>query len=329
MRDGPSYVVLLFHSVDDRRRFSLEGLGNIRPEIFHQVCVALKREFDIVDLRELLDLITGRGGKKGRFLSVTFDDGPKSYALNAVPVLKSLGMPSACFLITDCIEDKAVYWRYLYNFCINAGFGRGLAALVSSQYGVSVREEDVFRFTRNNYCAEKNRGIVEGISGNIIDLKEYRQKEAELFLSSGDIETLKSDPFVTFGIHTRSHPVMKGLADEELREEIAGSAAFFRNMIGEAPPMFSVPFGRLFRDYDERTVLSALDLSVEVVLSAYGGRNEKGQASYNIRRIPVDEASLGSGVEKFVRQLSGAEIGTEYRAAEERLRVAVERRSQP
>ena len=149
MNDGSSYTVLLFHSIDDRVRLSLKNLGNIRPETFEKVCVALNREFDIVGIRELVGLISGSAGKRGRFLAVTFDDGPKSYALNAAPILESLKIPSICFLITGCIGDKAVYWRYLYNYCINAGLGGELASLVSAEYGVSIKEEDIISFTRS------------------------------------------------------------------------------------------------------------------------------------------------------------------------------------
>ncbi len=249
--------------------------------------------------------------------------------MNAVPILESLGIPSTCFLITDCIGDKAIYWRYLHNYCVNTGFGKGLAALVSAEYGVSVGEENVFSFTRRNYHPEKNRRGAEGISRHIIAEQKYREIEPELFLSFGDIEKLKANRFVTFGIHTRTHPVMKGLTAENLREEISGSAAFYRNWIEDASPMFSVPFGRLYRDYDERTVFSALDLSIGVILSAYGGCNEMGQPLYNVRRIPVHEGLLQSDVEKFVRSFCGMEAGTEYQGAGKRLRDAVEHRLQP
>ena len=93
--------------------------------------------------------------------------------------------------------------------------------------------------------------------------------------------------------------------------------------------MLSVPFGRLSRDYDERTVLSALDLSVSAIFSAYGGINEKGKPLYKIRRIPVHEGLLEQGVDKFVRALCKMEVGPEYREAEKRLREAVERRFLP
>jgi len=327
MNDGSSYTVLLFHSIDDRVKLSLKNLGNIRPETFEKVCSALKREFDMVGIRELVDLISGSSGKRGRFLTVTFDDGPKSYALNAAPILESLKIPSICFLITGCIGDKAVYWRYLYNYCINAGFGGELAVLVNAEYGVSIKEKDIVSFTRSNYNREKTRRVMEGISRNIIAEEEYLEKENELFLSYEDIRRLKGDPLVEFGIHTRTHPVMKGLGDEEIRDEISGSAALYRERIGDDRPMFSVPFGRLYRDYDERTIKSALDLSTGVIFSAYGGRNRSGQSLYNIRRIPVHEGLLESGVDKLVRSLFDAEAGPEYLEAEKRLRAAVEQRS--
>lgn len=324
MNDGSSYTVLLFHSIDDRVRLSLKNLGNIRPGPFEKVCTALKQEFDVVGIRELVGLISASAEKRGRFLAVTFDDGPKSYALNAAPILESLRIASICFLITDCIGDKAIYWRHLYNYCINAGFGKDLAALVNAEYGVSIKEEDIVGFTRSNYHREKTRLIMEGISKHIIAEKEYLEKENELFLAYEDIRRLKESPLVEFGIHTRTHPVMKGLGDEEIRDEISGSAALYRDRIGDGRPMFSVPFGRLYKDYDERTIKAALDLSTGVIFSAYGGRNGRGQSLYNIRRIPVHEGLLESGVGKFVRSLFDAEAGPEYREAEKRLHESVE-----
>ncbi len=323
MNDASSYTVLLFHSVDDRARLSLKNLGNVLPETFEKVCAAIKREFEVVAIKELLDLISGSDCRRGRFLSVTFDDGPKSYALNAVPILGSLKIPSVCFLITGCLGDKAVYWRYLYNYCINAGFGGQLAALVNAEYGASVKEEEIVSFTRNNFDREKTRTIMEGIWKHIISQEQYLEKENKLFLSYEDIRRLKGEALVEFGVHTHTHPVMRGLGDGQILDEISASVAVYRERVGDDRPMFSVPFGRLYRDYDETTVKAALNILSGAIFSAYGGRNKRGQPLYNIRRIPVYEGLLESGVEQFVRSLLDAEAGPEYREAEERLTAAI------
>ena len=118
-----------------------------------------------------------------------------------------------------------------------------------------------------------------------------------------DIGKLKQNPLVGFGIHTRSHPVLKCLSDAEIHDEIAGSLDFYRSRIGDDAPMLSIPFGRLFKDYDERAIAIAKTLLIDIVLSAYGGGNAKGQPLYNIRRISVHEGMLKNGFDTFIKTL--------------------------
>ena len=313
------FIVLLFHSTDDQNRLSLKDLGNIHPDQFEKVLVALKKDFDIVSLQESVECISKRGSSKERLLSLTFDDGPKSYAVNAAPIMDSLGIPSACFLITGCVEDRTVYWRYLYNFCINIGKGMELANLINTEYGVSIQQKDVIKFTRNNYDKGKNKNIMKSIFKEIVSEDEYRDRERELFLSTGDIEALKKKPSVTFGIHTHTHPVMMKLNDDDIDAEISESLNFYKSNIQNVIPMFSIPFGRLYKDYDERTILSARSHSIDVILSAYGGDNKIVQPPYNIRRLPVNEGMLKDGVGSFIRSLNDIEAPTEYGEKEEYL----------
>ena len=322
MRDGQSSIILLFHATEERDHPSLRDLGNIRPALFERLCKVLKKEFDVVGVKTLADGIFGDGGMSGRPLAMTFDDGGKSYASFAAPIMSSLGIPSTCFLITDCVGGS-VYWRYIYNYCINSGYGRELAGLLAAAYGTRVKEDEVISFTRRNYDKVKTGRIIEQITKMFVTDEEYREKEGELFLSLVDITRLKTDALVKFGVHTRTHPVMKTLSEEEIQDEISGGIAFYREKIGHDVPMFSVPFGRLYRDYDERTVLAALGCSIPAVFSAYGGGNERGQPRYNVRRIPVTEALLEGGVEAFVRSLRDADVAPEYIEKERSLRDAV------
>jgi peptidoglycan/xylan/chitin deacetylase (PgdA/CDA1 family) len=133
-----SVYVLLFHSVDDRPLSSLKGLGNIHPIAFERMMRGLKRDFDVVDLRDLVGRLSSGEAGRERLLAVTFDDGPKSYAANAVPLFETLVIPSTCFIISDCIGDRQVYWRYLFNFCLNEGHEEALGRLLETHYGEAV-----------------------------------------------------------------------------------------------------------------------------------------------------------------------------------------------
>ncbi len=314
-----NYPVLLFHSIEDRDLLSLKDTGNIRPESFEKLIVRLRAEFDIVGLEEIIKYISGDLKSRDRLLSLTFDDGPKSYATQALPVMESYGLPSTCFLITDCVGDRAIYWRYFYNFCVNKGFGYALAGIINEEYKVNISADEIIAFSRNYYDKTKNRRIMCKLLEGIVHEKECRNTEKDLFLSMEDIWSLKKNPLVSFGIHTRSHPVLKCLSDEDIRDEIAGSLDFFKSRISDRAPMFSIPFGRLNIDYDERTIAVAKALSVDVVLSAYGGGNTEGQPLYNIRRISVHEDEFKGRVASFIKSLRDNVAPIEYAEKEKRL----------
>ena len=314
-----NHPVLLFHSTDDRDLLSLRDLGNIRPELFEKLIVRLKKEFDIVGLEELVGRISGSVKTKDHLLAITFDDGPKSYITQALPVMEVHDVPSICFLITDCIGDQAIYWRYLYNFCINIGYQQELADFINYEYKTNIMASEIISFSRKHYDRTKNLRIIEKILDNIIPEEIYRKQDSDLFLSMEDIGKLKHNPLVSFGIHTRSHPVIKCLTDEEIHYEIAGSLDFYRTRIGGDAPMLSIPFGRLFKDYDERAIKIAQALSINVALSAYGGGNAAGQPLYNIRRISVHEGKLKGGIDIFVDSLRELVVPAEYAEREKEL----------
>lgn len=314
-----NYSVLLFHSTDDRDLLSLKDLGNLRPEVFEKLIIGLKKEFDIIGLNELVRCISGDAKPKDRLLAITFDDGPKSYITQALPVMAAFDVPSTCFLITDCIDDKALYWRYFYNFCLNRGFEQELADLINYEYKAKITAAEIIAFTREHYDRTKNLLIIERLLDNVIPEEVYRMQDKDLFLSMDDIRELRHDPLVSFGIHTRSHPVLKHLTDEEIHYEISGSLDFYRSTIGSDVPMLSLPFGRLFRDYDERAVAIAKSLSIDIVLSAYGGSNTEGQPLYNIRRISVRESELQNGTDLFVDYLKEPVAASEYAEREKSL----------
>lgn len=319
-----NYIVLLFHSVDDRDLFSLKNLGNIHPDVFEKILRSLKKDFDIVSVDELVGALAGKEKSSGPLLAITFDDGPKSYAAHAVPIMESLGIPSTCFLITDCVGDNAIYWRYLCNFCLHSGYEDELAELISAVYGTPVPKEKIISFTRSHFTKAKNERAIKGIFQRLVPEERYREKERGLFLSMEDIELLKRNPLVSFGIHTRTHPVMMKLRGGEILDELSGSLDFYRARIKDDMPMFSVPFGRLYKDYDERTIIAAQEISIRVILSAYGGGNTAGQPLYNIRRIPVHEEMWEEGTGSFKERIERLCAAKEYAAREKRLYNVIE-----
>jgi peptidoglycan/xylan/chitin deacetylase (PgdA/CDA1 family) len=59
-----------------------------------------------------------------------------------------------------------------------------------------------------------------------------------------------STGFLDLGAHTRTHPSLPSLATDQQKEEIAGSVAVLREMIGSEMSSFAYPYG----DYDAQVV---------------------------------------------------------------------------
>jgi hypothetical protein len=93
--------------------------------------------------------------------------------------------------------------------------------------------------------------------------------------------------------------------------------------------MFSIPFGRLYRDFDERTVRIARSLSIEYIFSAYGGLNISGQPAYYLRRLPVYADQLSEGVDRIIHMLNEPYVAPEYREGEKMLYAALKEYNTP
>jgi peptidoglycan/xylan/chitin deacetylase (PgdA/CDA1 family) len=90
--------ILCFHSVGTPEW----GVNDVSPDRFRQhLETALKAGYRFVPA----DLIAAEAGDEPR-LAITFDDGLKSVATNAAPILKEMGIPWSLFVVTDWADGN-------------------------------------------------------------------------------------------------------------------------------------------------------------------------------------------------------------------------------
>ncbi|WP_114576073.1 polysaccharide deacetylase family protein [Saliphagus sp. LR7] len=161
-------AVLMYHSVGS-------GTGNARGRTLPtaEFCEGIRRlaaEYEFVDLPAVLE------ESDERRLAVTFDDGFRSVATEAAPVLSEFSVPATCFLIADRIGG------------------------------------------------ETERGVP--------------------YMTESEIEDLVGTGLVTIGNHTRSHPWLGEIEDEErLREEILGAKEALESCFDCEIDRFCYPYG--------------------------------------------------------------------------------------
>lgn len=86
--------VLIYHKVNNHE----PNLLSISVPLFRRQMEHLKKHFNVVTVRELVNRMRDGRCFAPRTVAITFDDGYKDNYLNAYPVLKELGLPALIFL---------------------------------------------------------------------------------------------------------------------------------------------------------------------------------------------------------------------------------------
>jgi hypothetical protein len=101
---------------------------------------------------------------------------------------------------------------------------------------------------------------------------------------SADEAMRAHDPgFLDLGAHTGSHPSLPSLAPDRQKQEIAGSVAVLRDMIGSEMSGFAYPYG----DYDERVVEIVRDAGIRYACTTQHHRVGRRAALLELPRLYV------------------------------------------
>jgi len=100
------YVVpiLMYHSIDEK---AAETKLSVLPENFaRQMRFLNDRNYNVVTLKELVDIIRSKKKFPPKTVAITFDDGYENNYLEAFPVIKKYGIPITIFMVINNIGKK-------------------------------------------------------------------------------------------------------------------------------------------------------------------------------------------------------------------------------
>lgn len=222
-------VILTFHHVhpDQPAPYAPNRLLTITPDFLDQVLAHLRvRGFSVIGLDAVPERLA-QGGEGGPFAVLTFDDGYRDNVEHALPVLHRHGAPWTLFVTSDFAEGQGRLWwieleraiARLDRVRINAP-GQSLDLPAGNAREKSTAFEAVYRHLR--------AGPEDHLLAVIADLSreagiEPGRVAASLCLSWAELRDLATDPAVTIGAHTVSHPMLaKHDADAARREIVEG-----------------------------------------------------------------------------------------------------------
>jgi peptidoglycan/xylan/chitin deacetylase (PgdA/CDA1 family) len=230
--------VVLYHHVSDDPCSLVDRLGVTTPRaVFEAHVRRMARDYEIVGLDEVLS-----GRLPRRPLLITFDDGYRSVAETALPILHRLGLPSVFFVTGACLtHDSLPLDNLLSHLCGNVGPAR-LGSAVDPQAESPATFAQLLGIVAALPYERRIR-----LAGELADTFGIEQAkvrhERRLFLDRDDLGRLGAFG-CEVGNHTRSHLFGRAIVDEaSAHHELVDHARELESLTGAPVRAFSYPYG--------------------------------------------------------------------------------------
>jgi peptidoglycan/xylan/chitin deacetylase (PgdA/CDA1 family) len=319
-------VILMYHSVldlaDKEREYSQPGLI-VSQQVFVKQMSFLTRNYNLLSLERLIELLKSNKPIPKRAAVITFDDGWKDNYLYAYPILKKNKVPATIFLATDFIGTDKIFWFLQVKLLLAEGnlYPEKLADILQkvkeenkaslSAQSLSLLDIDSIKGDLDRFI-ERMKQLDFEIIQKIIDrmiaesgLSFDKWTKKRWVLSWDEVKEMSRDN-VDFGSHGRSHRILTTLSVDEVKQELVQSKNVIEERIGKRVNFFSYPNG----DYNSgvKKLVQEAGYSCAVVIT----RCEKVTKEFDLfalRRIGVHE-DMSVGLRgKFCKALFAFEIG--------------------
>ena len=241
-------AILMFHHVRPARPdpFRPNALLEITPEHLDRTLTLVgELGFEIVPLDAIPERLARGSGR--RFVALTFDDGYRDNVEHALPVLRRHGAPWTAFVTSDYASGFGRLWWIELEEVIRrserlvverngaihelaAGSAAEKMTAFATAYGLlRAGPEEVLRDTIGRWCdatGVSTAGLVR-----------------DLCLGWAELERLATEPGVTIGAHTMSHPMLAKHEDGSAWLEIEGGKVAIQDRLGISVRHLAYPVG--------------------------------------------------------------------------------------
>jgi peptidoglycan/xylan/chitin deacetylase (PgdA/CDA1 family) len=307
----PAVTILAYHRIGIQQTDSgyLDSkIISATPSDFDWQISYLKRCFTVLSFEEFLE-----GNCKGNSLPpntaiITFDDGYQDNYELAYPILQRYNLPATIFLITGVIGTSQMMWW------------DEVAGLIQKSKGnsITIQELGVLKLNSSEdrlRATEKLRRFLKTLPNEQVAsaLESLRQQLAfsappappkRAFLTWDEVKEMQKNN-ISFGAHTRSHPILTRIPIEQAKDEIEVSKSTIEQVTEKPVLTFAYPNGRPGdHNAQTRAILASLRFKAAVTLIHGSNSLVENQKSdwLALRRIYIG----GEDRATFIAKVSGA-----------------------
>ena len=237
--------ILCYHRIDNNLKTKQDSHPNgnlISESAFYNQMQVLSNEYDVLSMDEMSEHLSGPSSDFK--VAVTFDDGYRDNLTVALPILEKFNIPATIYVTTRFPEGNNWMWWYEIWDCL-----ANLDDLTINFMGV-FQKYNVTRYNSKKECFLKlTKWMSQLTSKEQFDLMSEiskttkRRQYPELCLNWDEIKYLDSNPLITIGAHSHTHPKLKNLTYEESFFEINSSKEILEDKLSRKIEHFAYPFG--------------------------------------------------------------------------------------
>ncbi len=212
---GQRLLLPVYHTISDGEMPHIRNLYTVKGvKAFTNDLDFLLKYYSPIGYQEFRELKeNGRKPQKPSFL-LSFDDGLKEFHDVIAPILLQKGIPAICFLNSDFIDSKALFFRYKASLLIDElKKNPQLAKSITDLFDDSENLSQALLSIRY-----RQRELLDEVASRLNYDFDVFLKEQAPYLTTEQVNTLINQGF-HFGAHSIDHPEYQYISlDEQLRQ---------------------------------------------------------------------------------------------------------------
>jgi peptidoglycan/xylan/chitin deacetylase (PgdA/CDA1 family) len=225
----------------------------------------LKSHFGFLSYEQIVERRLKAGGTRQTSACLSFDDGFSECFSVVRPILLRYAATCIFFVITDLIDNHAIFWETQVSLCVDAILQLPLKAIddivmdldLEERLAAGTEKPSAWQGGSSFEVAKHPRlrsllsflltlgpadlVLLDRFSRRLgVDVAAYVQN-VKPYLTTEQLVQLRSDGF-TIGAHSRSHRLLQELSLVDAEREIVDSCRVIQNITGQSSVPFAFPY---------------------------------------------------------------------------------------
>jgi len=247
LRSGQRGIVLTFHRVLPKggEAGCYDPHMMMSEDIFEQLLVLLRNEFDVVGLEQLMEY--PEAVEHRQRVAITFDDGWEDTYSVAFPLLQKYRMPATVFVCTELLDTAESGGMLpeerlarIWNFCAQRG---NLQPLIEDLHKWGLAKPR--RSTRVEYSQQLKKLPMQARLLLLVHLERVFElpPSGQRQMMTWEEAQIMARNNVTLGSHTVRHCTLTSEIEEVILEELTDSRAMIQDRTGTPANLLAYPNG--------------------------------------------------------------------------------------